>query len=240
MKKILFNWLILSAFIFSFKKEEPEPDVLKVYEFSETVNGLSVADLEAISSKWLVGTPPDQSAANDDDGKLATESLQPNPNVTILPFNFGGISNRKLTILASKPVYVPILGYTYWYWDNDPCDPDFKPANGQSSADFLRPFMDELFLASHSVSAKLDSVDIVLDIKKYLAKSAGFDFIVPQEYQDTSCDNTEKMAHSISHGYALLLKLPKGKDKLQIKGAFPDPDPSLNFESEVNWELTVE
>ena len=229
MKKVLFSLMILGSFAFSCKKEDAEPDVMKVYDFSETVSGLSVADLEAISTKWLVGTPRDQSPANDSDGKLAIESLQPNPNVTILPFNFGGISNRKLTLSSSKPVYVPILGYTYWYWDNDPCDPDFKPANGQSPADFLRPYMEELFLAPHSVSAQLDGADIVPDVKKYLAKSAGFDFIIPQEYQDPSCDNAGKMAHAISHGYALLLKLPKGKHTLQIKGAFPDPGPSFKL-----------
>jgi hypothetical protein len=229
MKKILLSITILCSLVFSCKKEDAEPDILKVYNLTETVNGLTASDLEAISSKWLLGTSQEQSAANDESGNLAVEGLQPNANVTILPYNFGGVSNRKLTIKASKPVYIPILGFVYWYWDNDPCDPDFKPASGQSSADFLRPYIDELLLAPHTVSAKFNGTDIVPDIKKYLAKSGSFDLEIPLDYQDPKCDNNGKLAHAISHGYALLLKLPKGKHILSYKGAFPNEDPALDF-----------
>ena len=98
MKKVIFTILVFCTAIFSCKKEDAEPDVLKVYELTETVNGLTYAELEKIATIWLIGTPPDKSAAFDEEGKLAVSSLQPNPNVTILPFNFGGKSTRTLTI----------------------------------------------------------------------------------------------------------------------------------------------
>lgn len=243
MKKTLiksFLSLLCVSIIISCKKDETEPDILKVYELTETVNGLGYPELDEISSKWLVGTPPDKSAANDEDGKLSGNTFQPNANVTILAFNFGGKSNRTLTIPASKPVYVPILGYTFWYFDKDPCDPTYGPAANQTIEAFLRPQVDELFKAPHTVSAKLNGQDLVPDLKKYLAKSKAFDFTVPDEYQDPACNNSGKKAHALSHTYALLLKLPKGKHTLVYKGAFPDPDPKLNFETEVTWDLIVE
>ncbi len=244
MKKLLINSLLcflLVAFIsISCKKDETDPDVLKVYELTETVNGLGYSDLEEISSKWLIGSSPDKSAANDEDGKLSGSGFQPNTNVTILAFNFGGKSKRTLTIPSSKPVYVPILGYTYWYFDKDPCDPTYGPAANQTVEAFLRPQIDELFKVTHTVTAKLDGQDIVPDLKKYLAKSKAFDFTVPDEYQDPACNNKGKKAHALSHSYALLLKLPKGKHTLVYSGAFPNADPSQNFETEVTWTLTVE
>jgi hypothetical protein len=244
MKKIFFIFIptitLFSIITFSCKRTEAEPDVLKVYDLSETINGLTYADLEQISTKWLLGTSADKSAASDNDGKLAGITFQPNSNVTILPFNFGGKSVRTLTIPASKPVYFAILGYVYWYWDNDPCDPTFKPAANQSVESFLTPFIDELFLAKHTVSATLDGQDIVPDVKKYFVKTKAFDLAVPDDYQDPTCDNKGKLAHTISHSYALLLKLPKGKHTVVYKGAFPNADPKLNFETEVTWNLTVE
>jgi hypothetical protein len=231
---------LFSIIFLSCKKTDAEPDALKVYELTESVNGLGYADIEEISSKWLIGSPPDKSAANDEDGKLSGSSFQPNGNVNILAYNFGGKTVRTLTISASKPVYVPVLGYTYWYFDKDPCDPTYGPAANQTVEAFLRPQIDELFKVPHTVTAKLDGKDIVPDLKKYLAKTKAFDLTVPEEYQDPACDNKGKKAHTLAHSYALLLKLPKGKHTLVYTGAFPNADPNLNFETEVTWNLTVE
>lgn len=240
MKKVLLSVMILGSFVFSCKKEDAEPEVLKVYELTETVSGLTYADLEKIATIWLIGTTPDKSAANDADGKLAAASFQPNPNVTILPFNFGGKSTRTLTIPASKPIYMPMLGYTYWFFDNDPCDPDFKPTLGQSVEAFLQPYIDELFSAEHTISAKLNGKDMVSDVKKYHAQSKAFDMLIPEEFQDPSCAIIDKKAHVISTSYSLFFKLPKGKHTIVYTGAFPNSDPSLSFETEVTYNLIVE
>lgn len=240
MKKVILTILVFCTAIFSCKKEEAEPDVLKVYELTETVNGLTYTELEKIATIWLIGTPPDKSAANDSDGKLSAASLQPNSNVTILPFNFGGKSTRTLTIPASKPIYMPMLGYTYWYFDNDPCDPDFKPAAGQSIEAFLQPYIDELFIAQHTITAKLNGNDMVSDVKKYHAQSKAFDMLIPAGYQDPACSIVDKKAHVISTTYSLFFKLPKGKHTIVYAGAFPDADPSLSFETEVTYNLIVE
>jgi hypothetical protein len=238
MKKIinysLLSFLIVGLVVISCKKDETVPDLLKVYALTETVNGLGYADFEEISSKWLIGTPPDKSAANDEDGKLSGASFQPNTNVTILAYNFGGKSTRNLIISANKPVFVPILGVTYWYFDKDPCDPTYAPTAGQTIEAFLGPDVKDYMAKVKSVTAKLDGVAIVPDVKKYLATSKAFDLTVPAEYQDPACNNTGKKAHAVSSSYCLLLHLPKGKHVLTYIGAFPD------FDTEVSWNLTVE
>lgn len=236
MKNLLFCFIVLSAVIFACKKEDAEPDVLKVYELTETVNGLTFADLEKISTLWLLGTSPENSAALDEDGKLASENLQPNEKINILPFNYGGVSNRALSLTSSKPVYVPMLGYAYFYWDNDPCDPDFKPLLGQSKKDFFQQYIDVDFKANMTLEVSLDGKKIVEDPKKYRAQSEPFDMILPAEFQNPACTPIAEKAHVMTSTYALLLKIPKGKHTLKYKGVIPgDPD----FVTEVTYNLTM-
>jgi hypothetical protein len=236
MKKALLKLIIFSWVVFSCKKEDTEPNVLKVYELSETVNGLSYSDLEKISTEWLIGIPAEKSAALDEDGKLAAENLQPNKEINILPFNFGGASNRTVSLSASKPVYVPMLGYAYIYWDNDACDPDFKPAPGQSQKAFFQSYIDEDFKANMSLLVTLDGENIVPDPKKYRAQSEPFDMVVPADFQNPDCPLKTEKAHVMTSTYALLLKIPKGKHVLKYKGTMPgDPE----FVTEVTYNLTM-
>jgi hypothetical protein len=234
---LLLGIFLCCVTIFSCKKDETVPEIVKVFALTEKVNGLGYEDFIMIADKWLIGVSPDKSAANDTDGKLSGTSFQPNSNVTILAYNFGGKSTRSLTISNSKPVFVPMLGVTGWYFDNDPCDPDYKPASGQTIEAFLGPGMVDYLKTVKSVTAKLDGVDIVPDVKKYLATSKAYDLSVPAEYQDPNCNNTGKKAHAMSGNYCLLLTIPKGKHVLQYTGIFAGtPD----FETDVTWNLTVE
>lgn len=236
MKKVLLSLTILCSLVFSCKKEDAEPDVLKVCELTEAPNGLTYTDLEKISTIWLMGTSMESTAALDEDGKLAAENLQPNPNVNILPFNFGGESNRTVTLTASKPVYVPMLGYAYIYWDNDTCDPDYKPAPGQSQKDFFQKQIDEDFKANMTLEATLDGVKIVSDPKKYRAQSEPFDMIIPADFQNPDCPVIKEKGHVMTSTYSLLLKIPKGKHILKYKGTMPgDPE----FVTEVTYNLTM-
>jgi hypothetical protein len=234
--------LLLSIFfccitILSCKKDETVPEVVKVFALTEKVNGLGYEDFTLIADKWLIGVAPDKSAANDTDGKLSAASLQPNSNITILAYNFGGKSTRSLTIPSTKPVFVPIVGVTFWYFDNDPCDPNYKPASGQTIEAFLGPDVAAYMKNVKSVTAKLDGVDIVPDMKKYLATSKAYDLSVPADYQDPNCNNTGKKAHAMSSSHCLLLTIPKGKHVLQYTGVMAGtPD----FETDVTWNLTVE
>lgn len=236
MKKVLFSLMIFSSIIYSCKKEDVEPDVLKVYELTETINGLTFADLERISTEWLMGTTADKTAALDEDGKLSAENLQPNSKINILPFNFGGASTRTVTLSASKPVYVPMLGYAYIYWDNDACDPDFKPAPGQSQKAFFQSYIDEDFKAPMMLAVTLDGENIVPDPKKYRAQSEPFDMFIPGDFQNPDCPVKTEKAHIMTSTYALLLKIPKGNHVLKYKGTITgDPE----FVTEVTYNLTM-
>jgi hypothetical protein len=129
------------------------------------------------------------------------------------------------------------LGVTTWYFDKDPCDPTYGPATGQSIEAFLGPDVADYMKTVKSVTAKLDGVDLVPDVKKYLATSKAYDLSVPVEYQDASCNNAGKKAHAMSSCYSLLLTIPKGKHVLKYTGVFPGtPD----FETDVTWNLVVE
>jgi hypothetical protein len=241
MKQIIFNSLIiclLTTVFFSCKKEnEAAPETVKVYSVTEKVNNLGYADLMEIGDKWLFTAKEGENPAEDPDGKFSEAAYQPNPNVTILAPNFGGISNRTLTIPASKPVYVPILGITGWYFANDPCDPTYGPAPGQSIEAFFGQEIEAYMADMKSVTATLDGKDIVPDLTKYLVYSKAYQLEILEIFQDPNCDNSGKKANAMSGGYSLLMKIPKGKHVLNYKGVFKDePD----FEAEVTWNLTVE
>jgi hypothetical protein len=230
--------LFLTVIIVSCKKDKKaEPEVIKVYGITEKVNNLGYADLLSISDIWLTGSKEGENPAEDTDGKLSGAANQPNPNVTILAPNFGGKSNRTLTISVSKPIFVPILGVVGWYFDNDPCDPTYGPATGQSIEAFFKPEIESYLANMMSVKATLNGKDIVPELTAYLAYSKPYDLIIPDIYQDPACNNKGKKAHAISGGYSLLMKIPKGKHILAYSGVIKGEP---NFETEVTWNLTVE
>ncbi len=134
----LLSFFILWMIAVGCKKEELEPDVLKIVALTEKIGNVGYKELDEASTKWLLTKSPDDSHPFlDEKGEQSQTAKQPLAGFTILPSNFGGKNTRTLTISASNYVYVSPLGITFWFYENDKCDPDWKPKTGQSLKDFL-------------------------------------------------------------------------------------------------------
>ena len=234
--------LLITAVLISCKKSDPEPDVLKILGLTEKVGNVGYKELsEAKAKLFLTMANDNKNPFNDEKGDLSQTAKQPLAGFTILPSNLGGKSTRTLTIPASNYVFLSPLGATIWYYENDKCDPDWKPKTGQTLKDFL--YQELATFVNHekaTASVVLDGVELMPDKTKFRRKSDVFDLVIHPDYNNPACDYSKQTAKTISDSFEILLKLPKGKHVLVMKGIFPDPDPANVFEAIVTWNLTVE
>lgn len=244
MKRLLFSSLLslLAAWGMFSCKQEVEPDTLKIFSLTEKVGNYGHKELEEASIKWFFGFPTD--ATNpllDETGAQSVATKQPVSGFTILPSNFGGKTTRTLTISSSNHVYLTPLASLVWYYENDACDPDWKPATGQSLKDFLTQELAKFWDTSKGlVSIKLDGTELVTDKNQFRVKSDVIEVTIHKDFNNPQCDYTGKKAKAVSDGYGMLLKIPKGKHTLVMKGTIPADKSEDVFEAEVTWNLTVE
>lgn len=234
--------LFIAIIGISCEKDETTPDTLQVLGLTEKVGNYGYKELEEASVRWFLGLPADNTnPLLDETGQLSVTTKQPVPGFTILPSNFGGKTTRTLTIPASNYVYLTPLGVVTWYYDNDPCDPTWQPAAGQSLKDFLhQELVNYGDLSTASVSIKLDGTELITDKTKFRTKSDVFEVTIHKDFNTSNCDYTGKKAKVVSDYYSILLKIPKGKHTLVMKGVIPAANPADVFEPEVTWNLTVE
>ncbi len=241
MKKVITQsigtLLIASAAITSCTDHNPAPDRLQVFGITEQIDGKTYSDLDEVAARWIFPTDFSKTPLDDADGSRSAVSLQPLPTVMILASNLGGSSTRNLTIPGGRYVFLQIVGAINYYFDNDPCDPTFKPAQGQSAADFLAASIDPGLDGVKNMTAQFDGKDIVADLKKFKVRTKAFSFVPPKDITNTACDYTGQSATALDESYALLLKLPKGKHVLTYKADLPDAN---NFHTDLTWNLTVE
>ncbi len=241
MKKIIANasccLLIFAAATTACTDHNPAPDLLQVIDINGQVDGKTYSDLNEVATRWIFPYDIDKSALDDETGARSAASLQPLSTVMILAPNLGGSSTRNLTIPSGRYVYLQIVGNVSFFFDNDPCAPTFKPAPGQSAADFLISQIDPLLDNVQNMAAQFDGKDIVANLKKFKVKTKAFTFIPPKEFTDLACDYTGQTATGLDESFALLLKLPKGKHVLTYKADVPDAG---NFHTDLTWNLTVE
>ena len=242
MKKIIIvsvcSFFLLSITVTSCKKDDVvADDSLRVFALTEQLDGKSYSDLGEVAAKWYFPADFAKSPLDDADGSRSAVGVQPLSNVVILASNLSGISTRKLTIPAGRPVYFPIVGFTNWYFVNDKCYPDYKPVAGQSLADFLAADTEPIMNGVKNLTAQLDGKDLVADLTKFKVKTKPFAFVPPKDLLDPACDYTNQTSTALDISYALLVRIPKGKHVLTYKADLPDAN---NFHTEVTWNLTVE
>ena len=218
------------------KLDPNDPSMVRVVGLTEQIDGKSYSDLDEAASKFIFPADFSQSPLDDEDGSRSAATLQPLPNFMILGSNLGGTSTRSLTIPAGRYVYMPIVGFTNYYFANDPCYPNDQPAPGQSLADYLESFAEPLNTVQN-LTAQLDGKDLVPDLKKYKVKTRAFSYILPKDILDPNCDYSGQTPTVLDVSYALLLKIPTGKHVLTYKADLPDAG---NFHTEMIWNLTVE
>lgn len=212
-------------------------NTLRVYGLTEQVNGKSYSDLDEITTRWIFPADFSKSPLDDETGARSAVSQQPLPDVFFLASNLSGESTRTLTIPAGRPVYFQIVGTVNFYFDNDPCNPTYKPAPGQSIADFLLADIEPGMNTVKNLTAQLDGKDLVADLINYKVKSKVFTFVPPKAFTDPNCDYTGKTVTALTVTYALLVNIPKGKHVLSYRADLPD---FSNFHTGVTWNLTVE
>jgi hypothetical protein len=233
----IFTLLLLPVLYSSCQQDHLVPDGLQVVSLTDQIDGKGYNELTQEISKWTLEKPIDKSPANDPDGALHDASLQPLSGVMLLEGNFGGESTRSLTIPAGRYVFVPVFLTTTWYYENDKCDPTFQPGLGQSLEEFLLSLTVDIMDGATNMSMKLDGKEIVADLKQYRVKTKAFSFMPDKDFNNPNCDYSQQKATGVSDGYALFLKLPKGKHTLTYQGDIPGTDP---FHEEIAWNLTVE
>lgn len=247
MKKLILLSTLLSLtmlfFVISCKKDDIEPDTVQVFGITEKIGNIGYKELTEAYVKWLLVNPLDDNHPFlDEVGTQSQASKQPLSGFTLLPSNLGGKSTRTLTISASKPVYVSPLGTSGWYYANDKCYPDWQPKTGQSLKDFLYQELAASYdMTKGSTSVVLDGTELMTDKTKFREQTDVFDVLnIHKDFNTPDCDYSGQTAKVINDGYSMLLKLPKGKHTLVLKGTIPNDDPTLVFEAEVTWNLMVE
>lgn len=240
--KTLSVCLMIVIGLLSCKEKAVEPDVLRIVGLTEKVNGIGYAELNVADMKRSLELPADKTNPYvDETGEASATAKQTVNGFTILTSNFGGKSVRTVTIPASNYVYLSPIGTVFWYYENDKCDPDTKPKAGQSVKDFLYAELAKYVdLDKATASVKLDGTELISEKTKFRFKSEVFESNIHNDFNSLPCDYTGQKAKLISDGYNILMKIPKGKHTLVMKGIIPDADPANVFEAEVTWNITVE
>ena len=141
----------------------PNPKVLPP---QSKPGGKSYGEWGAAWWKWALMFPISQSPITDPDGRYG--SIGQSGNVWFLAGNFGGVTERSITIPAGKMIFFPLANY----WDDWPCvnSPDFKPAPGQTLEEFLTADVAVYVAGINSLTAEVDQVPLT-DLFNYRGTS---------------------------------------------------------------------
>lgn len=214
-----------------------DPQGFQVFDLSTKVDGNGFNELSQQYTKWVLSQSLSETPLSDDSiGRFHAANRQPIKNVTILTSNFGGKTTRSLTISGSNYVFLPIITSSWFYFENDLCNPTFKPAANQSVEDFLTAAAGEDLKGATNISAKFDGQDIAPNLTSYRVITKAFKFALHKDYTDPNCDYSGQQPTNVNAGYYLMLKLPKGKHTL----TYTTDLPAYNFALDMTWNLTVE
>lgn len=229
----LFYSLVFFSMVFlSCSKEE---DAVSIIDPSQDVSGKSQKELMVDMTKWVFGNSPSNGPTSDADGKFH-QSNQPVNSVFMLAGTLGGNASRSVTVSKSTPLFVPIIFAGGWFYDNDACDPDYKPKAGESDEAFLDRECNTYLKGMVVDYIKLDGKPLTTDFSKYVVKTNMFTMKIHKDFTNPNCDYTSRNAKARTIGYALALKLPKGNYVLEYKAG----DPNVNFSLQVSWNITVQ
>lgn len=243
MKKLTYllcSSLIITTLLFSCSKNE-EITTPQVVGVMEKVGNIGYKDLDAAAVKWYLGNAidPTVNPLLDEKGDLSANAKQPITGFTILASSFGGQTTRSVSIPQSNYVYVSPFGYYLWYYENDKCDPDYKPKTGQTPKDFLYQELNSFAdFTKVIVSVKVDGVEYMTDKSKFRIQSDVIELTVHKDFDKPNCNYAGQKAKLISDGFAILMKLPKGKHTIIMKGEDNSSIPA--FVAEVTWNVIVE
>lgn len=234
-------WLFLLAIPFFSCQDHDVAQAVQVFQVGQEPGTFKYSDLQRDQTNFVFTKSPDDGPAADEDGSRHSIDKQPHPDVVHLVGTLGGKAERSLVIPKDRYVFANILGTLNWYYDDDPCDPDFHPAPGQSPLDFLKEGFNDIKTGS-TLSVVLNGQELITDANRagFYAETEVFPFKPHKDFNYPDCDYSAKTAKGYAAGYSMLLKLPPGNHMLVVKATDKAADGSDPFETEVVWHLTVQ
>ena len=239
-KTRLAGLILLTASLLSCQDHDI-PQAVQVFKVGQEPPTVKYADLLSEVNQVVFGSPAAEGLGTDPTGERHSIDKQPRKDVVFLIGTLGGKAERSLVIPKDRYVYVNIYATTYWYYDEDPCDPTFHPAPGQSSLDFLKSVFPDLKKGT-TLSVQYDGQELITQANRdeFYVTTPVFPLKVDKDFDYPACDYSAKTSQAYGEGYSMILKLPAGKHTLFVRGTGPQLDGSGIFETEVLWHLTVE
>jgi len=187
------------------------------------VGGRPLGDWGAAWWQWVLNVPKDRNPITDTTGEFAHEGQA--GDVFFLGGNFGGKSDRQVTIPCGKRLFFPFLNVVGWV------PADCVDCDGCRTV--VRQYMDGATL----IECEIDGA-AVENLGDHREESVCFPLTVPPENVFGLPPGVFEPA--IADGFYLMLEpLCPGKHTLHFRGRIgPAADPT--FELEVTYDLTVE
>lgn len=213
--------------------------ITEIVPINGTANGYTYNDVQKEFAKWILTPGFNDGPLADPDGARHTTALQPLSGISILASNFGGESTRSTTVPAGNYIYLPVFGGTAWKYrpTDDLCDHSKIPA-GHPLKSFLNAVINR-FSANQKPSgliAKVDEMDIVTDLTKYLSITSPFPLSPHNDFNNPACDYTGKIATAVDMSFGIIIKLSPGVHTIYYSGL----STNKQFYSGVTWNITVE
>ncbi len=232
--------ILLSVSLFSCQDHD-SVESAQVFKVGEEPATLSYRDLLRDLNFFVFKSPFNDGPGTDETGAKHSLDKQPRPDVVFLIGTFGGKAERSLVIPRDRYIFANIFAAGAWYYDDDACDPDFKPAPGQSLLDFLKSATIDLKSTS-TLSVVLDGQELITNANRegFYADTELYALKQHKDFDNPNCDYSAKTTKAYTAGYSILMKLPPGSHTLVVKAGMPATTNSLAFETEVLWHLTVQ
>ncbi len=177
--------------------------------------------------QWVSSFPLAQNPNLDPTGEWA--ALGQEGPVWFLAGNFGGTSDRTITVPPGKALLVPLINFAWVQYSTDPpLPPECVANNYECLREQLRPVMDGAVL-----SCEIDGV-AVQDLAAYREESVVFDVNVPADNMFGAPEGIN--GPCVDDGYYLLLApLSAGEHTIHLASSLPD----LGFALEITCHITV-
>ena len=206
--------LLFGTFFASSMQASARCDDSPIYAVDQKIEGKTHEEWSVAFFRWAFGIKKDRSPITDQTGEFAAEGQS--GAVWFLAGNFGGVTRRKLSVPAGKPIFSPVI-YSF---------PDAGPA--KESADRVKDM--EVTLDGKSIG----------DLSKHRVTTRAFEFTGPVEENAVHAAIAGKRAVALNGYWFMLKPLSVGEHTLRIKGRVKAENVEDEFELDITYKLKVE
>ncbi len=200
---------------------------IEIIPLNGLINGLNYKQMATAAALKETSGSFAQSLYADPDGSWHIQANQPVAGITILASNFGGESTRSLSLPESNYIFMPLMWYLAWDFQDTSCPGILNRSQTGFTRDLreLQTAQDlELTIDGQSYSSGLKNNRIETD---YVPTTLHADFNI------NKCTSTDLKGIIKASGYYVAIKLPAGQHTVRFGGR------KGNFSSYVTWTLNV-